>query len=133
MNGEESLAVATAEWRRKYNIADGDPMIAMLDLVRIYIRHAREIDDDPDSPPSKVWSSSTTSATVTAFFSSIPKSKRKALLHLQKITYKLTESDPIFATPQRRVIVNDPCLSVSRGESGSLRARSPGAYVQKEL
>jgi hypothetical protein len=51
MNGEESLAVATAEWRRKYNIADGDPMIAMLDLVRIYLRQAREIDDDPDSPP----------------------------------------------------------------------------------
>ena len=51
MNGEELLAQAVSEWRRKYNIADGDPAIAMLDLVRIYLLHAREIDDDPDSPP----------------------------------------------------------------------------------
>jgi hypothetical protein len=51
MNGDELLAHAVSEWRRKYNIADGDPAIAMLDLVRIYLRHSREIDDEPDSPP----------------------------------------------------------------------------------
>jgi hypothetical protein len=32
-------------------IADGDPMIAALDLVRIYLRHARKLDDDPEAPP----------------------------------------------------------------------------------
>ena len=51
MTGEESLALAVAEWRRKHGIAEGDPAIAMLDLVRLYLRHAREIEDDPDSPP----------------------------------------------------------------------------------
>jgi hypothetical protein len=51
MNAEESLALCVAEWQRKHGIADGDPMIAMLDLVRVYLRHSRDIDDDPDSPP----------------------------------------------------------------------------------
>jgi hypothetical protein len=51
MTADESLAVCVAEWQRKHGIADGDPMIAMLDLVRVYLKHSRRIDDDPDSPP----------------------------------------------------------------------------------
>ena len=51
MNADQSLAVAIADWQRKYGIRDGDPMIAMLDLVRVYLQHARQIDDDPSSPP----------------------------------------------------------------------------------
>ena len=50
MAGDDRLALAIAEWQRKYGIADNDPMIAMLDLVRIHLRHAHEIDDDPDAP-----------------------------------------------------------------------------------
>lgn len=51
MSADDSLALSIAEWQRKHGIADGDPMIAMLDLVRVYLQHSREIDDDPDSPP----------------------------------------------------------------------------------
>jgi hypothetical protein len=50
MDGDDRLALAIAEWQRRYGIADNDPMIAMLDLVRIHLQHAREIDDDPDAP-----------------------------------------------------------------------------------
>lgn len=51
MNADDPLAGAVADWQRKHRIADGDPMIAALDLVRIYLRHSREIDDDPSAPP----------------------------------------------------------------------------------
>jgi hypothetical protein len=51
MSADDSLALSIAEWQRKHGIADGDPMIAMLDLVRVYLQHSRQIDDDPDSPP----------------------------------------------------------------------------------
>jgi hypothetical protein len=50
MNSDDPLAVAISDWQRKHRIADGDPMIAALDLVRIYLRHAREIDNDPVAP-----------------------------------------------------------------------------------
>lgn len=51
MSADDPLAAAVADWQRKHRIADGDPMIAALDLVRIYLRHARAIDDDPETPP----------------------------------------------------------------------------------
>jgi hypothetical protein len=51
MSADDSLALSIAGWQRKHGIADGDPMIAMLDLVRVYLQHSRDIDDDPDSPP----------------------------------------------------------------------------------
>jgi len=38
-----------AEWQRKYRIADGDPMIAALELVRIYLQTARHAENSPDS------------------------------------------------------------------------------------
>jgi hypothetical protein len=53
VNADDPLARAIGEWQRKHRIADGDPMIAVLELVRIYLRHSRETDNDPAaSPPS---------------------------------------------------------------------------------
>jgi hypothetical protein len=53
VNADDPLARAIGEWRRKHHIADGDPMIAALELVRIYLKHSREINSDPaTSPPS---------------------------------------------------------------------------------
>ena len=53
ISADDPFSSAEADWRRKHRIADVDPMIAALDLVRIYLRHSREIDDDPNaSPPS---------------------------------------------------------------------------------
>jgi hypothetical protein len=50
---DDPLAAAVSDWQRKHRIADGDPMIAALELVRIYLRHAREVDDKPGTlPPS---------------------------------------------------------------------------------
>jgi hypothetical protein len=49
-----TIAAEVAETFKGYvaaRIADGDPMIAALELVRIYLRNARRIDDDPEAPP----------------------------------------------------------------------------------
>lgn len=52
MNTDDALQRAIGEWQRKHHIADGDPMIAALDLVRVYLRHARRDDnDDAGSSP----------------------------------------------------------------------------------
>ena len=51
MSADDPLAVAISDWQRKHRIADGDPMIAALELVQIYLRHAREIGDNPAAPP----------------------------------------------------------------------------------
>jgi hypothetical protein len=52
-NANDPLTEAIGEWQRKYHIADGDPMIATLELVRIYLQHSRKVDDGPDlAPPS---------------------------------------------------------------------------------
>ncbi len=45
MSGGDPLEQAIADWQRKHRIADGDPMIAALELVRVYIQHARPADD----------------------------------------------------------------------------------------
>ena len=45
MDSDDPLAHALADWQRKHRIADGDPMIAALELVRVYIQHARPADD----------------------------------------------------------------------------------------
>ena len=53
MNANDPLTEAIVEWQRKHHIADGDPMIAALELVRIYLQCSRKIDDGPDAlPPS---------------------------------------------------------------------------------
>ena len=51
MTTEESLALATSEWQRKYGIADNDPMMAMIEMARIFLQHARKTDIDPNSQP----------------------------------------------------------------------------------
>jgi hypothetical protein len=53
VNADDPLTRAIGEWQCKHHIADGDPMIAALELVRIYLKHSRETDNDPTaSPPS---------------------------------------------------------------------------------
>jgi hypothetical protein len=53
VNASDPLTQAIGEWQRKHHIADGDPMIAALELVRVYLQHSRRIDDAPDlAPPS---------------------------------------------------------------------------------
>ena len=51
MSGNDLLTEAIGEWQRKHHIADGDPMIAALELVRIYLQHSRKIDDASDAAP----------------------------------------------------------------------------------
>jgi hypothetical protein len=51
VNASDPLTEAIGDWQRKHHIADGDPMIAALDLVRIYLQHSRKIDDVSDTTP----------------------------------------------------------------------------------
>jgi hypothetical protein len=48
VNADDPLQRAIGDWQRKHHIADGDPMIAVLDLVRVYLQHARR-DDSQDA------------------------------------------------------------------------------------
>ena len=50
MDADDPLATAIADWQRKHRIADGDPIIAALDLVRLYLQHARQPNDDAQIP-----------------------------------------------------------------------------------
>ena len=53
MNANDPLTEAIGEWQRKHHIADSDPMIASLELVRIYLQYSRKIDEAADpAPPS---------------------------------------------------------------------------------
>jgi hypothetical protein len=53
VNANDPLTEAIGEWQRKHHVADGDPMIAALELVRIYLKHSGASDNDPvASPPS---------------------------------------------------------------------------------
>lgn len=49
MDSEDPLDRAIADWQRKHRIADGDPMIAALELVRVYLQHTRHSDDGRDA------------------------------------------------------------------------------------
>lgn len=49
MNADDPLERAIGEWQRRHHIADGDPMIAALGLVRVYLQHARHTDDSKDA------------------------------------------------------------------------------------
>lgn len=51
MNANDPLTEAIGEWQRKHHIADGDPMIAALELVRIYLLYSRNIEDGSDAAP----------------------------------------------------------------------------------
>ena len=49
MNADDPLERAIGEWQRKHHIADGDPMIAALGLVRVYLQHSRHTNDSQDA------------------------------------------------------------------------------------
>ena len=49
MNADDPLERAIGEWQRKHHIADGDPMIAALELVRVYLQHSRHTNDSQDA------------------------------------------------------------------------------------
>ena len=51
MSVDDKLMHAVSDWQRKYRIADDDPMMATLELVRIYLQYSREIDDGSDAAP----------------------------------------------------------------------------------
>jgi hypothetical protein len=48
VNADDPLERAIGDWQRKYHIADGDPMIAALELVRVYLQYARHTNDNRD-------------------------------------------------------------------------------------
>jgi hypothetical protein len=53
MNSDDPLAHAISEWQRKHRIADNDPVIAVLELVRLQLQHARPVHQHDDmTPPS---------------------------------------------------------------------------------
>jgi UDP-glucose 6-dehydrogenase len=52
MSAEDPLALARSEWQRKHGIADGDPMIAVLDLVRLAVLHPPKKDAAASLPPT---------------------------------------------------------------------------------
>lgn len=51
MNDNDPLARAIAEWQHKHRIADDDPVLAVLELVRLQIQHARIERQDNDTVP----------------------------------------------------------------------------------
>ena len=53
MKADEALQQAVAEWRTKHQIREDDPMLAALDLVRVYLAHAPlPVREAPELPPS---------------------------------------------------------------------------------
>jgi hypothetical protein len=53
MSGDEALEDAVASWRTKHHIREDDPMMAALDLVRVYLAHApRPLPDSAEVPAS---------------------------------------------------------------------------------
>ncbi len=53
MSADQPLAHAISEWQRKHRIADDDPILAVLDLVRLQLQHARsDREHDDAAPPS---------------------------------------------------------------------------------
>ena len=51
MSDDDPLATAVADWQRKYRIADDDPILAVLELVRLQLQHARDSTHDADTAP----------------------------------------------------------------------------------
>ena len=53
MSSDEALDEAFASWRTTHHIREDDPMMAALDLVRVYLAHApRPLADSTEVPPS---------------------------------------------------------------------------------
>jgi hypothetical protein len=53
VSDNDPLAKSIAEWQRKHRIADDDPILAVLALVRLQIQHARANRDDADAAPPR--------------------------------------------------------------------------------
>jgi hypothetical protein len=51
VNDNDPLATAVADWQHKYRIADDDPILAVLELVRLQLQHARVDRTDADAAP----------------------------------------------------------------------------------
>ena len=51
MNADDPLANAILEWQRKYRIADDDPILAVLELVRLQLQYSRVNRVDGDGAP----------------------------------------------------------------------------------
>ena len=51
MSADDPVATAIAEWQQKHRVADDDPLIAVLELVRLHLQHARSTNDDSDFAP----------------------------------------------------------------------------------
>ena len=51
MSENDPLAAAIADWQRKHRIADDDPILAVLELVRLQLQHARDGREDDDLAP----------------------------------------------------------------------------------
>jgi hypothetical protein len=51
VSDNDPLATAVADWQRKYRIADDDPILAVLELVRLQLQHARVERTDSDTAP----------------------------------------------------------------------------------
>ena len=53
MKADEALQKALTEWRTKHQVREDDPMLAALDLVRVYLAHAPlPLREAPEVPPS---------------------------------------------------------------------------------
>ena len=53
MKADEALEQAVISWRTKYQIREDDPMLAALDLVRVYLAHAPlPPRDEAEVPPT---------------------------------------------------------------------------------
>lgn len=53
MSADDPVAIAISEWQRRHRIADDDPILAVLELVRLQLQHARtERNDTEPAPPS---------------------------------------------------------------------------------
>lgn len=50
MSADDPLQRAIGDWQRKHRIADDDPVIAVLELVRLYLQHARRAEHAEDAP-----------------------------------------------------------------------------------
>jgi hypothetical protein len=51
VTADDPLARAISEWQRKYRIADDDPIIAVLELVRLQLQHTRINREDAGAAP----------------------------------------------------------------------------------
>lgn len=51
MNADDPLASAISEWQRKHRISDDDPVIAVLELVRLQLQHTQSHREDADAAP----------------------------------------------------------------------------------